>query len=118
MNISEFEAASGTPQERIRYYESEGMIGSSPVTINTIYSDEDLDTLHFIQRTSSFGLNLDETKELLSLWQNKNMPDHQVKEICTVYITKLTQKIEDMNSMKVALQYWAQACEKNEIKKR
>ncbi|HEX3576767.1 MAG TPA: Cu(I)-responsive transcriptional regulator [Rhodopila sp.] len=112
MNIGEAGRASGVSAKMLRYYESIGLIPQARRTEAgyRTYSTGDVDTLRFIRRARDFGLPMDRVKLLVGLWQDKNRPSREVKEIATRQVAELEAKISELTAMKDALEALADAC--------
>ncbi|HEY4040826.1 MAG TPA: Cu(I)-responsive transcriptional regulator [Rhodopila sp.] len=112
MNIGEAAKASGISPKMLRYYESISLIPQARRTDSgyRIYTLNDVDTLRFIRRAREFGLPMDRVKLLVGLWQDKNRPSREVKEIAMRQIADLESKISELTAMKNALAQLAQAC--------
>ena len=112
MNIGEAAKASGVTAKMIRYYEDVGL--TPPAERSRAgyrsYSDRDVDTLRFIRRARDFGVSMDQVRLLVGLWQNKNRPSREVKEIALRQVADLTAKIAELTAMKDALRELADAC--------
>jgi len=112
MNIGEAAAASGISAKMLRYYETVGLVpraersGSGYRT----YSDRDVDTLRFIRRAREFGMPMDRVELLVGLWQDKNRPSREVKEIALRHVAELDAKITELTAMKNALAELAETC--------
>jgi len=70
--ISELARRSGFPSSALRYYERVGLL--SPVGRSSggyrVYDDRAVKRLAFIARAKRLGLNLDEIKDLVGLWED------------------------------------------------
>jgi MerR family copper efflux transcriptional regulator len=112
MNIGEAARASGVSAKMLRYYESIGLIpnpGRTTAGYRT-YTEADVATLRFIRRARDFGLPMDRVKLLVGLWQDKNRPSREVKDIAMRQIADLEAKINELVAMKDALATLAAAC--------
>ena len=112
MNIGEAARASGVSAKMLRYYESIGLIPSPGRTAAgyRTYTEADVGTLRFIRRARDFGLPMDRVKLLVGLWQDKNRPSREVKDIAMRQIADLEAKINELAAMKDALATLAAAC--------
>jgi MerR family transcriptional regulator, copper efflux regulator len=112
MNIGEAARASGVSAKMLRYYETIGLIprpGRTEAGYRT-YSEGDVATLRFIRRARAFGLPMNRVKMLVGLWQDKNRPSREVKDIATRQVAELEAKIKELAAMKDALAALAKAC--------
>lgn len=115
MNIGEAAKRSGVSSKMIRHYESIGLLVGAQRSESgyRVYSDKDLHSLRFIATARSLGFSLDEIKQLLSLWQDKNRSSANVKQLVLNHIADLDQKISELTSMRSTLQALAGACSGN-----
>jgi len=116
MNIGEAAAASGVSAKMIRYYESITLIppGRRSESGYRIYSENDLHALRFVKRARTLGFSLDQIRELLSLWQNKERASADVKRIALGHVDELNQRIAELTEMRDTLQTLARCCKGND----
>ncbi len=112
MNIGQAAAASGVSAKMIRYYESIALIppGKRSDAGYRIYGDNDLHALRFVKRGRSLGFSLEQIRELLSLWQNKERASADVKTIAMGHVAELNQRIAELTEMRDTLQTLAGCC--------
>ncbi len=112
MNIGEAARESGVSAKMLRYYESIGLIPHAGRTHAgyRIYGNADVETLRFIRRSRDFGLPMDRIKLLVGLWQDKNRPSREVKDIARRQVAELEARIAELTAMKDALAALADAC--------
>ncbi|WP_332853759.1 Cu(I)-responsive transcriptional regulator [Duganella sp. S19_KUP01_CR8] len=112
MNIGQAAAASGVSAKMIRYYESIALIppGKRSDAGYRIYGDNDLHALRFVKRGRSLGFSLDQIRDLLSLWQNKERASADVKTIAMGHVAELNQRIAELTEMRDTLQTLAGCC--------
>ncbi len=94
MNIGQAATASGVSAKMIRYYESIALIpaGRRSDAGYRIYGENDLHTLRFVKRARLLGFSLDQIRNLLSLWQNKERASVDVKTIAMGHVDELNQR--------------------------
>jgi MerR family copper efflux transcriptional regulator len=116
MNIGQAASASGVSAKMIRYYESIALIppGRRSESGYRIYSDNDLHALRFVKRARTLGFSLDQIRDLLSLWQNKQRASADVKTIALGHVDELNQRIAELTEMRDTLQTLAQCCKGND----
>ncbi|RFP14591.1 MULTISPECIES: Cu(I)-responsive transcriptional regulator [unclassified Duganella] len=112
MNIGQAAAASGVSAKMIRYYESIALIppGKRSDAGYRIYGDNDLHALRFVKRGRSLGFSLDQIRDLLSLWQDKERASADVKTIALGHVAELNQRIAELTEMRDTLQTLAGCC--------
>lgn len=112
MNIGQAAAATGVSAKMIRYYESIALIPAGKRTDAgyRIYGDNDLHTLRFVKRARQLGFSLDQIRDLLSLWQNKERASADVKAIAQGHVAQLNQRIAELTEMRDTLQTLAGCC--------
>lgn len=112
MNIGDAAKRTGISTKMIRYYES---IGLMPESLRTdagyrLYRDKDLHVLHFIKRSRNLGFTMEEIRDLLSLWQDKERASADVKAIAQHHIADLQQRIDELTEMRDTLSHLAGCC--------
>jgi MerR family copper efflux transcriptional regulator len=112
MNIGQAATATGITAKMIRYYESINLIppGRRSDSGYRIYGDNDLHALRFVKRARTLGFSLDQIRELLSLWQNKERASADVKTIAMGHVAELNQRIAELTEMRDTLQTLASCC--------
>lgn len=115
MNIGEAARASGVSNKMIRHYEAIGLLPPSARSDSgyRVYSEKDLHTLRFIGTARSLGFSLEEIRQLLSLWQDRNRSSADVKALVTNHIAGLDRKIAEMSAMRDTLNNLANTCSGN-----
>jgi len=116
MNIGQAASASGVSAKMIRYYESIALIppGRRSESGYRIYSENDLHALRFVKRGRTLGFSLDQIRDLLSLWQNKERASADVKRIALGHVDELNQRITELTEMRDTLQTLARCCKGND----
>jgi MerR family copper efflux transcriptional regulator len=112
MNIGQAAQASGVSAKMIRYYESIALIpaGRRSDAGYRIYGENDLHTLRFVKRGRLLGFSLEQIRDLLSLWQNKERASGDVKRIALGHVAELNQRIAELTEMRDTLQSLASCC--------
>lgn len=112
LNIGQASARCGVTAKMIRYYESLGLLPSVTRTAAgyRLYGDNEVHTLRFIGRARSLGFGMDEIAELLKLWQNRRRASADVKRIALARIADLERRVDELLSMKHALEALAKSC--------
>lgn len=112
MNIGQAAAATGVSAKMIRYYENIGLIRKSVRTESGYrrYDEQDLHLLHFVKQARKLGFSLEQIRELLSLWQNKQRASQDVKALAMRHVDELEERIREMVEMRDALRHLAHHC--------
>jgi Cu(I)-responsive transcriptional regulator len=111
MNIGDASKRSSLPSKTIRYYEEIGLV--TPARSGNgyrDYSDGDVQRLAFLQRARSLGFTIEECRELLSLYDDRNRASADVKEITRLKIEEIDRKIDELMSLKATLHKLMSAC--------
>jgi MerR family transcriptional regulator, copper efflux regulator len=112
MNIGQAAKASGISPKMLRHYESIGLIQNSHRTSAgyRTYTENEIHTLRFIKQARVLGFSLEQIKQLLSLWQDRERASADVKALAQVHINELSGKIEELSAMRDALKVLVHAC--------
>jgi len=111
MNIGAASEQSGLPVKTIRYYEDIGLV--RPARSENGYReflDNDLQRLKFLQRARSLGFSIEECRELLSLYEDRNRASADVRQITRAKIKEVDRKIAELRSLKRVLSDLVEAC--------
>ena len=86
----------------VRYYADISIVnpGRNPKTGYRSYSSDDVAKLQFIRKARKFNFSIDECRELLSLYQDKNRPSKEVKRLTAEKILEIDTKLKELNSLK------------------
>ncbi len=112
MKIGELAKRSGVPAKTIRYYESIGLIAAASRT-QAGYRDyglNDVRVLRFVQRARGLGFGIDDLRELLNLWHDRQRASADVRGLATRHIDAITHKIAELQSMQGALRNLIEQC--------
>lgn len=112
MNIGDAAKACGVSTKMIRHYESIGLIAESLRTESgyRTYSDKDVHVLRFIKSARSLGFSLEQIRQLLSLWRDRERASADVKAVALTHINALNSKIDELTQMRDLLQDVATSC--------
>ena len=94
--------------ETIRYYQRIGLI-RVPESQQSYryYTQQDIETLNFIQKAKDAGLQLSEIQELLQLQLEDR---EQVRHVIQQRLDEIDQRIQELNSFKKRLSTWLDEC--------
>lgn len=112
MNIGQAASASGVSAKMIRYYESIDLV---QVAVRSdggyrTYGDSDVHVLRFIRQARTLGFPIEQIRQLLSLWQDRNRASAEVKAITTRHLHELDARIAELVVMRDTLSYLARHC--------
>lgn len=113
MQIGRAAKASGVTAKMIRHYEVIGLIPSAHRMDSNYrsYSPQDVHRFQFIRRARALGFSMDQIRDLLKLWSDRNRCSSEVKAIALAHVAAMETKIEHMREMADALHRLADACE-------
>ena len=112
MNIGKAAKLSNLTVKAVRYYANIGLVKPQQ-NISTGYRDyteEEVSKLKFIGKARSFDFSINECKELLSLYDDKNRTSKEVKKITLEKISQIENKLKDLNDLKKELSFLANNC--------
>ncbi|RRH93503.1 Cu(I)-responsive transcriptional regulator [Mesorhizobium tamadayense] len=115
MNIGIASERAGLPPKTIRYYEDIGLL--RPARTDNGYRDysaADIHRLRFLQRARSLGFSVDECRQLLSLYRDRNRESADVKAIAEAKLAEIDRKIAELASLRHALRHLVEHCSGDE----
>jgi len=111
MNIGEAAESSGLPAKTIRYYEDIGLVVADRRGNGyRDYAEEHVHKLRFVQRARSLGFTVDECRNLLSLYEDRNRASAEVKQLAEARLADIDLKIAELRGMRAALSELIDAC--------
>ena len=111
MNVSQAARRSGLPAKTIRYYEEVGLIRPGRAANGyRDYSGEDVHSLAFLKRARGLGFSIDECRQLMALYVDKDRASHDVREIAVAHVASIDAKIAELQSMRRTLDALIGAC--------
>lgn len=112
MNIGQVSRDTGVSAKMIRYYETVGLLNTVQRTEAgyRTYTDNDVQTLHFIRRARDLGFAVAEIQELLALWRDKNRASEDVKRLTQQHIDDLEKKARSLQEMANTLRHLVCHC--------
>ena len=116
MNIGKAASLSGLTVKTVRYYSDIGII-KPDIHSKTGYrhfSNDDVAKLQFVGKARKFNFGIEECRELLALYENKDRTSKDVKKITLEKIREIDIKLSELNSLKGQLSKLALICEGNE----
>ena len=111
MNIGRASEMSGLPAKTIRYYEDIGLVAPDRGENNyRDYSQDHVSKLQFVQRARSLGFSIEECRQLLALYEDRNRASADVKAIASAKIDMIEQKITELRAMQMTLTHLVDHC--------
>ena len=113
MNIGKAAKLSNLTIKAVRYYANIGLVKPQQ-NISTgyrDYTDDEVAKLKFIGKARKFDFSIDECKELLSLYEDKNRTSKEVRKITLEKISQIDSKLRDLNGLKKELSFLANNCQ-------
>lgn len=111
MNIGTASDKSGLPPKTIRYYEDIGLL--KPGRAENGYRDysmSDVHKLRFLQRSRGLGFSVEECRQLLALYEDKERASADVKAIAQSKLGEIERKILELRELKQTLQHLVAHC--------
>ncbi len=102
MNIGKAAKLSNLTTKAVRYYANIGLVKPQQnlTTGYRDYTDGEVAKLKFIGKARKFDFSIDECRELLSLYEDKNRTSKEVKKITLEKISQIDIKLKDLNGLK------------------
>ncbi len=116
MNISQAAKATGLSPRMIRHYENIGLL-QAPARSDAgyrQYNERELHSLRFIRSARQLGFSMDDTAQLLALWQDRSRSSAEVKALAEHHLQALEEKIAELQAMHDTLADLARCCQGNE----
>lgn len=112
MSIKEAAEASGVSAKMIRHYESIGLITDIARTASgyRVYGPREVQTLRFIRGARELGFSIDQMRELLALWRERDRASADVKRLALEHIRSLERKAANLQAMIGTLRTLADTC--------
>lgn len=112
MNISSAAKAAGLPVKTVRYYADIGLVDApsrSEAGYRT-YDDASVRKLAFVRRSREFGFSIEECRELLSLYQDRDRTSAEVKRIASKKLQDIEEKQRELQSLHDELEHLVKSC--------
>ena len=111
MNIGAAAERSGLPVKTIRYYEEIGLMKPGRAGNGyRDYSTADVHRLRFLQRARSLGFSVEDCRQLLSLYGDRQRESADVKAIATARLDDIDRKISELTGLQDMLRRLVEDC--------
>ena len=115
MNIGTAAEKSGLPPKTIRYYEEIGLLKADRAENGyRDYSMPDVHRLRFLQRSRSLGFSVEECRQLLSLYSDKERESADARAIAKTKLAEIDRKIAELASLRGLLSHLVHNCHGDE----
>jgi DNA-binding transcriptional MerR regulator len=106
LTIGQVARGVGLRPSAVRYYERHRIIPPAQRLPNgyRVYDADTLRWLRFVRRAQSFGMSLDNVKELLQLARHGTAPCERVRELARQHLSDIDQNISDLRVLKKQLE--------------
>ena len=113
MKILEAAKRAGLTVKTLRYYANIGMVTphQDPATSYRDYSEEDVAKLQFVGKARRFDFSVEECRELLALYEDRNRPSREVKALTLKKVAEIDSRLAELQSLKDELSGLASACD-------
>lgn len=115
MNVGEAARRAGLPAKTIRYYEEIGLIRPERAGNGyRAYSGDDVHRLAFLKRARTLGFSIDDCRQLMALYQDRERASADVRRIAAAHIGAIEEKVRELQAMRATLQKLVHACHGDE----
>ena len=116
MNIGEAALRSGLPAKTVRYYDDIGLV--HPLRGENGYRDyneRDVHKLKFLQRARSLGFSVEDCRQLLSLYADRDRSSSDVKAVAQQHLCRIEEKIAELETLRATLKHLVEACRGDDL---
>ena len=113
MKIGDAASASGLTVKTLRYYANIGLVNPqiSAGTGYRNYLDTDVAKLKFVGTARRLNFSIEECRELLGLYEDKNRSSREVKKIALKKLDDINARLIELQELKQELEELANACD-------
>ena len=112
MNIGTAARTAGLPTKTVRYYADIGLVTPQGRGVNGYrdYGSGEVRRLQFVRRARAFGFSVEECRELLGLYVDRNRASADVKQLTLARIGRLEAQMAELKALRDDLVRLADAC--------
>jgi MerR family copper efflux transcriptional regulator len=112
LNIGQAAQASGVSAKMIRHYEGVGLLPEAARSEAGYrqYTERDVRTLQFVRHARALGFSIDEIRDLLSLWQDRQRPSRLVRSLAQAHLDQIGAKLRELQAIQATLQHLVHCC--------
>ncbi len=111
MNVREAAERSGLPAKTVRYYDDIGLV--VPDRRTNGYRDYDGDSvqkLAFLKRARQLGFSIEDCRQLLSLYEDKDRASADVKSLAESHLNEIDKRLQELKHLRDTLNHLVHAC--------
>lgn len=112
MNIGEVSRRTGVSAKTIRYYEEIDLVPSPARGGNGYrqYTDKNINVLEFVSHARSLGFTVEECRNLLALYEDRERASGDVRAIAQTHIDHIDAKLKELAAMRATLSTLVAKC--------
>ncbi len=112
MNIGTIAKKADLPIKTVRYYADIGLVSPSGRSEAgyRIYGEVELNKLRFVRSARSFGFTVEECRELLGLYEDRDRSSRDVKRMALQRISEIEDKMAELQTLHDELSRLASSC--------
>ena len=113
MQIGEAARRAGLTVKTVRYYANIGMVipRQDETSGYRIYGEDDVAKLQFVGKARRFDFSVEECRELLGLYEDRNRPSREVKALTLKKVAEIDSRLAELQSLKDELSGLVSACD-------
>ena len=113
MKIGDAARRAGLTVKTVRYYANIDLVTphQDAVTGYRAYGEDDVAKLQFVGKARKFDFSVEECRELLGLYEDRNRPSREVKALTLKKIAEIDTRLEELHSLKDELSGLASSCD-------
>ena len=112
MHIGEAARRAGLTVKTVRYYANIGLVTpqQDAETGYRLYDPADVAKLQFVGTARRFNFSIEECRELLSLYEDKNRSSETVKALTVQKIAEIEDRLAELTALRDELAHRARSC--------
>lgn len=111
MNIQSAARQSHLPVKTVRYYDDIGLVEASRQANGyRSYDEIQVNKLKFLGRARSLGFSIDDCRQLLSLYEDKDRASADVKTLAQSHLAEIDRKLEELTALHTTLSGLVESC--------
>ena len=113
MQIGEAARRAGLTVKTVRYYANIGLVTPQhdSETGYRLYDPADVAKLQFVGKARRFDFSVEECRELLGLYEDRNRPSREVKALTNKKVAEIDSRLGELQSLRDELSCPAAACD-------